>query len=87
MPKKQFSYLLVLSVFFVLLLTFLWCIAANIFRGADMAEAGIVMPVTAVTILGGVLWLIGHGLHGAAVIALPALILRRTMPKEELYAF
>lgn len=51
-----------------------------------MANAGVVMSVTAVTIVAGMLWLIGHGLHGAAVFALPTLILRRTLPREERYA-
>ena len=84
--KKYFHLLIALGVFLVLLLTFFWCIVDNILTGAEMANAGFVTSVTAVTIIGALLWLSGHGLHGAAVIALPALILRRPRTKEEVYA-
>lgn len=86
MLQKKVSRLLALGVFLILVLTFLWCIVDNILRSAAMANAGVVMPVTAVTIVGGMLWLISHGIHGAAIIALPALILRRTAMREEVYA-
>ncbi len=86
MLQKKFSRLLALGVFGVLLLTFLWCIVENLLTGAEMAKAGIVTPVTAVTIVSAILWLIGHGIHGAAVVALPAILLRRNDTHEEMYA-
>ncbi|MBK8903548.1 MAG: hypothetical protein IPM53_20360 [Anaerolineaceae bacterium] len=52
-----------------------------------MAKAGIVMPVTAVTVLTGLLWLIGHGIHGVAAIALPIFILHRHARKEVSYVY
>lgn len=69
--------LLAASLFILLVLSFLWCMVDNIWRSSQMEQAGEVVVVSAGTLLAGYLWLVGHGIHGAAVIALPALLLRR----------
>lgn len=71
-------------LYLVLALTFLWCIVDNIIASAenDLDAGG---PVTAVVIVGGALWLLGHGIHGAATLALPALYLRGEREKEKIY--
>lgn len=77
MRQKWLLRLLALISFLVLMFTFLWCIVENIVTSTDMAKAGIAMPVTIVTVLTGLLWLIGHGIHGVAAIALPVFILHK----------
>lgn len=66
---------LLASLFFIILaLSFLWCIIDNILYSAQLAQTGTVIQVSTRTILTGYLWLIGHGIHGAAVIALPIML-------------
>jgi hypothetical protein len=87
MRQKWLLHLIALSSFLVLALSFLWCIVDDILTSAEMAKAGVVMPVTSITMIGGMLWLIAHGIHGAAAIVFPALILRRPDTSEEVYAY
>lgn len=86
MRQKQRWRLLALILFLALALSFLWCIVDNILASAETAKTGIMIPVTVVTIAGGVLWLVGHGIHGAAIVALPALCLRRSDDRGQIYA-
>lgn len=86
MRQKWLLHLIAVSSFLVLALSFLWCIVDDILTSAEMAKAGIVMPVTFITVLGAMLWLIAHSVHGVAVIALPALILRRHVSNENVFA-
>lgn len=86
MRQKLRWRLLALILFLALTLSFLWCIVDNILASAEMAKTEAMIPVTAVTIAGGMLWLVGHGIHGAAVIALPALCLRRSDARGQIYA-
>lgn len=87
MRQKQHRHLFALILFLALALSFFWCTVDNLLASAEMANTGIVMPVTAVTIISGMLWLIGHGIHGAVAMALPAFCLRRSDAKENIYAY
>ena len=73
--------LLASLLFVVLLLSFLWCILDNVFQSTTNIHAGNSGPVSAALVLEGFLWLVGHGIHGAAVFALPALLIQRTTPQ------
>jgi len=57
--------------------SFLWCIVDNIILGTGPANVGGGTTATAVTVVVAALWLVGHGIHGAAVIALPIIAWRR----------
>ena len=76
MGKTRNSQLKALILFVILAFSYLWCILDNVVSSAETAKAGVVMPITAVTIASGFFWLIAHGIHGTAAIALPFLILR-----------
>ena len=71
---KQHSRLFVVILFLVLAASYLWCIVDNILTGAEMAKAGGEIEVTAVVIFSTILWLVAHGIHGAASIVLPVLL-------------
>lgn len=66
-------------LFLALLASFVWCIVDNIIMSAQVPD---VIEETTVTIIGAILWLVAHGIHGAAVIALPAMIWRQGDGKE-----
>ena len=74
MRLKQHSRLFAVILFLVLAASYLWCIVDNILSSAEMAKAGVETEVTAVVILSAILWLVAHGIHGAASIALPVLL-------------
>ena len=82
MRQKWLLRLLALVSFLVLVITFLWCILENIATSAELAKAGVVMPVTSITVLTGLFWLIGHGVHGVAAMALPIFIFHRRTKNE-----
>lgn len=68
--KRQ---LLAFLLFVILTATFLWCIVDNIVTSTPTSltenhgQASLVVA-------SGMLWLIGHGLHGAAALAVPLMI-------------
>lgn len=75
-------------LFFALLflgmaLSFLWCILENIVTGVRITNTGNSTYVSVSTIVSGYFWLIGHGLHGAAVFIIPSLYWRRLHPHIE----
>lgn len=82
MRKTKHLYRWATILFVILALSFLWCIVENIITSAEMAKAGVVMPVTAVTLFSGIFWLISHGIHGAVAFSLPALFLRHRVIEE-----
>lgn len=77
MRLKQHSRLFAVILFLVLAVSYLWCIVDNILTSAEMAKAGGEIEVTAVVLFSAIVWLIGHGIHGAAFIALPILLWSR----------
>lgn len=87
MPQRQRLRLLATLLFLVLALSFLWCTIDNIILGAEKAKPAVEIQVTALTIAGAMLWLVGHGIHGAAVIALPMLLWRRSGAGEQIHAY
>ena len=86
MRQKQHRRILALILLVALALSFLWCIVDNVLTGAAVAKTGAATPVTAVTITRGVLWLVGHGVHGAAVIVLPTLLWQHSQAKGRVHA-
>lgn len=87
MRQKWLLRLLALVSFLTLMFTFLWCNVDNILTSAEMAKAGAVMPVTSMTVLTALLWLIGHGIHGVAAIAIPVFILHMRAKNEVGYVY
>ena len=87
MQQKQRRRLLAVLLFLALALSFLWCIVDDIVTSAEATKTGYATPVTAVTITGGILWLVGHGIHGAAVVGIPVLLSRRSGEKERLHGY
>lgn len=87
MRKTEHLYRWGTILFVILALSYLWCIVENIITSAEMAKAGVVMPVTAVTITRGVSWLIAHGIHGVIIFALPAMLLWRTLPHNDVFSW
>ena len=87
MQEKQRRRWLAGLLFLALAGTFLWCIIDNIILGAQPSGLANGSTVTAVAILGAVFWLVGHGIHGAAVIALPVMILRRGYGGKRHYGY
>lgn len=85
MTQKWLLPLISVSSFLVLALSFFWCIVDDILASAEMATSGVVMPVTTITVLGAILWLIAHGIHGAATIAFPILLLNHHVTSENGY--
>lgn len=65
-------------LFVVLALSFLWCAVDDIVRSAPTTQSAALATVSATTLLFGFLWLVGHGVHGAAVVAVPFMFLRWT---------
>jgi hypothetical protein len=64
-------------LFAPLALSFVLCIASDLGFSATLNQAGTVLPATGRFIGLGISWLVGHGLHGAAVFAVPIFILAR----------
>ncbi len=60
-----------------LIVSFILCVISDLGFSATLKEAGVVLPVSTGIIALGVSWLVGHGLHGAAVIAVPLFFLAR----------
>lgn len=87
MRKTKHLYRWATILFVILALSYLWCIVENIITSVEMAKAGVVMPVTAVTITRGVLWLIAHGIHGVIIFALPAMLLWRSLPQNDVFSW
>ncbi len=71
LPKPR---LLALFLFIILALSFLWCMIDNIRYSVQLAQTETIIQVSTNTILTGYFWLIGHGIHGAAVIILPLML-------------
>ena len=64
-------------LFIALLASFIFCVASNMGFSSTLRRAGISSPSTSVLLASGLVWLLGHGLHGAGVVALPLFILTR----------
>lgn len=60
-----------------LVVSFALCVSSDLRFSATLTEAGLVLPASAGTITLGLSWLLGHGLHGAAALAVPVLFLAR----------
>jgi len=60
-----------------LFVSFALCVVSDLRFSASVNEAGVALPVSAGIMAMGVSWLLGHGLHRAAVIAVPAFFLVR----------
>jgi len=70
--KRQ---LLAFLLFVILTATFLWCIVANIVTSTQTSLTENHDQASLVVVATGMLWLIGHGVHGAAALAVPLMIL------------
>ena len=68
--------LFITLLFAGLLLSFLWCIVENIINARNGITAN-TLSGSVDTIISGYFWLIGHGIHGAAVFVIPSLYWRR----------
>lgn len=66
-------------LFLPLFLSFVPCVGRELSFSAILNQTGMLSPATAVFLALGVAWLLGHGLHGAAVIAVPLFFLVRDM--------
>ncbi len=66
--------LLAFLLFVILTATFLWCIVDNIVTSTQTSLAENHGQASLVVVASGMLWLIGHGLHGAAALAVPLMI-------------
>ncbi len=62
-----------------LAVSFALCVGSDLRFSITLNQAGVVLPGTAGFLALGLSWLIGHGLHGAAVIAVPIFFL---VPKK-----
>lgn len=60
-----------------LAVSFILCVASDLSFSATLKDAGAVLPATIGILTTGMSWLLGHGLHGAAVIAVPIFFLAR----------
>lgn len=69
--KRQ---LLAFLLFVILTATFLWCIVDNIVTSTQTSLTENHGQASFVVVASGMLWLIGHGLHGAAALAVPIMI-------------
>jgi hypothetical protein len=67
------------AVLFVpLAASFVLCVASDLGFSAALNQAGIILPATGGFIGLGITWLIGHGLHGAAVFTVPIFFMIRS---------
>ncbi len=79
-----------ISITFVvaLILTYVLCIAGDLLLGWTMYEAwmpllpGFTWPLTAGGVVIGLLWLVGYGVYGAALLVLPYNYLYRRSLQE-----
>lgn len=74
-------------LFLALAASFVWCIVDNIVMSAQAPGTVTETTVMTTTIIGAILWLVAHGVHGAAVIALPAMIWRHGDGKERNHVY
>lgn len=72
---KRLRYWLVGTLFVALALSFVLCIVAGIGLGPALNQAENVLKTESAQAALGIFWLLGHGLHGAAVVVLPFLLL------------
>lgn len=70
--KRQ---LLAFLLFVILTATFFWCIVDNIVTSTQTSLTENHGQASFVVVASGMLWLIGHGLHGAAALAVPLMVL------------
>jgi hypothetical protein len=54
------------------------CVFSDLSFGAALDQAGVAQLTTISTVTLGISWLVGHGLHGAAVVAVPLFFLTRS---------
>lgn len=64
-------------LFIALSVSFALCVASDLSFSVTLYQPGIILPSTASFITLGISWLLGHGLHGAAVAAVPLFFLPR----------
>lgn len=77
MRRERLSQWSAAALYLVLVLGLLWCVADSSAQGARAIGMTVPDLVAASAVVGGSLWIIGHGVHGATAIALVALYLRR----------
>jgi hypothetical protein len=85
MPVRHKPRLLALLLFVTLILSFLWCMIDNILHSASVTQIGNTGPVSTALVLEGFFWLVGHGMHGAAVFVLPAMLIERFHPRPDTF--
>ncbi|MGB3715355.1 MAG: hypothetical protein WA996_13075 [Candidatus Promineifilaceae bacterium] len=61
-----------------LAVSFILCVVSDLSFGAALDQAGVAQQTTTGTVALGISWLVGHGLHGAAVVAVPFFFLTRS---------
>ncbi|HET6443018.1 MAG TPA: hypothetical protein VFI27_00435 [candidate division Zixibacteria bacterium] len=71
MNDTYYSRWLAYSLSAALAVSFVLCVASDLSFSATLDKADLVLPATTGIIALGISWLVGHGLHGAAVIAVP----------------
>jgi hypothetical protein len=60
-----------------LAISFALCVGSDLRFSITLNQAGVVLPETAGFLALGMSWLVGHGLHGTAVVAVPTFFLAR----------
>lgn len=61
-----------------LAVSFILCVVSDLSFSAALDQAGVVLPTSAGIMTLGISWLLGDGLHGAAVVAVPFFFLTRS---------
>jgi hypothetical protein len=61
-----------------LAVSFVLCVGSDLSFSITLERAGLALSETAGFLALGMSWILGHGLHGAAVVALPLFFLARS---------
>lgn len=61
-----------------LAVSFVLCVGSDLSFSITLNQAGLVLSETAGFLALGMSWIVGHGLHGAAVIAVPLFFLAQS---------
>lgn len=61
-----------------LAISFVLCVGSDLSFSITLERAGLALSETAGFLALGMSWIVGHGLHGAAVVAVPLFFLARS---------
>jgi hypothetical protein len=77
MGNIKYDRTVALLLFVALAVSFILCMVSDLRLSAALNQSGLELAATAGMVGLGYSWLIGHGLHGAAVVAVPLFFLAR----------